>query len=273
MVKPTNITPFNGQRALIDVQYQTKLGARTPGSIAHDQVVSWIEAGLIQAGWQVEFQDSTLMDHPVRNIVARLPSNSDKPWIILGAHYDSRLYADQDPDLIKRTQPVPGANDGASGVAILLEIARDLPKTLNLNVWLVFFDDEDNGNIPGWDWLLGSRAFVETLQGKPDAVVVVDMVGDTDLNLYYERNSSWKLSTEIWAQAAALGYSRQFITLPKYRMLDDHTPFLQAGIPAVDIIDFDYPYWHTTADTADKVSAQSLKAVGTTLLAWLEHWQ
>ncbi len=262
---------FDGNQAMQDVQYQVALGDRIPGSPSHAKVVAWIQAELQKAGWTPQMQDATLMGHPIQNIVARQAGSNipNRPWIILGAHYDTRIYADQDPDPQKRTQYVPGANDGASGVAILLELARSLPKDLPVQVWLVFFDAEDNGDIPGWDWLLGSQAFVASLTSKPDAAVVVDMVGDKDLNIYLERNSNPAISAEIWAEAAKLGY-KQFIPLPKYAMLDDHTPFLQEGIPAVDIIDFDYPYWHTTADTPDKVSGASMKAVGDTLAAWLE---
>jgi Zn-dependent M28 family amino/carboxypeptidase len=164
---------------------------------------------------------------------------------------------------------VPGANDGASGVAVLLELARSLPKTLHGQIWLVMIDNEDNGDIPGWDWLLGSQAFVNQLKGKPDAAVIIDMIGDADLNIYMEKNSNRQLNIQIWNQAASLGYGQQFIDSYKYQMIDDHVPFLNAGIPAVDIIDFDYPYWHTTQDTVDKVSAKSLQAVGDTLRGWL----
>jgi len=151
---------------------------------------------------------------------------------------------------------------------VLLELARALPKSLDKNVWLVFFDAEDNGDIPGWDWILGSRAFAESLDDKPDGVIIVDMVGDADLNLYFERSSNVDFSNEIWSTAAKLGYS-QFIPAAKYLILDDHTPFLQMGVPAIDIIDFDFPYHHTSEDTLDKVSAQSLEAVGETLYAWI----
>ena len=136
-------------------------------------------------------------------------------------------------------------------------------------MWLVFFDGEDNGNIPGWDWILGSRGFVERLEGKPDAAIIVDMIGDSDLNIYYEKNSDPELSKEIWGIADDLAYSGQFIPLEKHRILDDHVPFLEAGIKAVDIIDFNYPYWHTTMDTLEKVSPVSLKTVGETLRQWL----
>jgi Zn-dependent M28 family amino/carboxypeptidase len=196
------------------------------------------------------------------------------------------MLADNDPDPNNHSVPVPGANDGASGVAVLLELARTLPSHLentagaNLTsqegtgpgqIWLVFFDAEDNGNIPGWDWILGSRAFVAGLEETPDAAVIVDMIGDADLNIYQELNSDPGLTEEIWSQAQALGYSDRIIPEPKYRMIDDHTPFIEAGIPAVDLIDFDYPYWHTIADTPDKVSAESLQIVGDTLIAWLKE--
>ncbi|MDI6769346.1 MAG: M28 family peptidase [Anaerolineales bacterium] len=257
---------FDGQKALQDVQYQTSLGARIPGSAAHAQIVEWMRSELESVGWQAEVQNSAAMGHPIQNIVAS--RSNQPPQIILAAHYDSRLVADRDADPGKRSEPVPGANDGASGVAVLLELARRLPSD-TVPVWLVFFDAEDNGGLPGWDWILGSRAFVAALEHRPRAVVVVDMVGDADLNIHIERNSDSQLVAEIWAQAAALGYEKSFIPIPKYNILDDHTPFLEAGTPAAVLIDFDYPYWHTSADTADKVSAQSLKAVGETLLAWV----
>jgi Zn-dependent M28 family amino/carboxypeptidase len=193
----------------------------------------------------------------------------DQPWIILGAHYDTRFYANMDSDIEKQLQPVPGANDGASGVAVLLELARVLPDDLNKNIWLVFFDAEDQGSIEGWDWILGSRSFVKTLQSKPDAVVIVDMIGDKDLNVYYERNSDVGVQEEIWEIAAGLGYEKHFIPEYKYSMLDDHTPFLEKGMVAIDIIDFDYPYWHTSQDTIDKISPESLEMIGTTIYHWL----
>jgi glutaminyl-peptide cyclotransferase len=258
---------FNGDLAYEDVIFQSGLGPRIPDSAAHQREVDWLQKTLIQLGWKVDIQNGSMMGHPIQNIIAKKGSGSR--WVILGAHYDSRLLADQDPNSTLRTQPVPGANDGASGVAVLVELARALPDRLNTQVWLVFFDAEDNGDIPGWDWLLGSRYFVNHLIGKPDATVVVDMVGDANLNIFQEKNSNQAITNGIWSTAKELGYSSNFIPNQKFAMLDDHTPFLEAGIKAVDIIDFDYPYWHTTQDTPDKVSAQSLQAVGGTILAWL----
>ena len=168
-------------------------------------------------------------------------------------------------------QPVPGADDGGSGVAVLLELARVLQVSgTNKQVWLVFFDAEDNGDLDGWPWLVGSRYFAEHLSITPTAVVIVDMVGDMQQDIYLERNSNQALAGRIWDVAQKLGYGSQFIRQLKWDMVDDHTPFLQKGLPAVDIIDFDYPYWHTVQDTPDKISADSLERVGRTLQVWLE---
>lgn len=260
---------FDAQRAYQNVKDQVAFGPRLPGSEAHQRTVDWMAAELRSAGWQVEIQQTTRLGHPIRNVIARRGTGT--PWIILGAHYDSRLVADRDPDPLKRTQPVPGANDGASGVAVLLEIARVLPSNRSGQVWLVFFDAEDQGGLPGWDWILGSRAFAESLATKPDAVVVLDMIGDASLNIYQEQASTPELTQSIWNVAASLNYQQYFIPTRKYNILDDHVPFLEAGIKAVDIIDIDYAAWHTTADTPDKVSPQSLMIVGETILKWLEN--
>jgi len=258
--------PFDGQRAYADVQTQVAMGARMPGTDGHAQIQEWMQEELVKAGWQVEIQESEALGHPIENIVAR--RTDEPPQIILGAHYDTRMYADKDPDPSQHTNFVPGANDGASGVAVLLELARSLPQE-TVPVWLVFFDAEDNGNIEGWDWILGSREFVENNPVQPRAAIIVDMIGDADLNIYKELNSNPDLTDEIWGVAQELGYESKFIPEYKHSMLDDHTPFVQAGIPAVDIIDFDYPYWHTVQDTPDKVSAESLQIVGETLHTWV----
>lgn len=256
---------FDGERAYRDVLIQMDFGPRTVGSQAHVQILKWMQKELRKAGWTVEIQASERMGHPIQNLVAR--RGNDPVQVILGAHYDSRLVADKDQGS-GSSGSVPGANDGASGVAVLLELARTLPRD-TIPVELLFIDAEDNGNLPGWDWLLGSRAYVETLSYQPRAVIIVDMIGDADLNIHKEYNSNQALMDAIWAQAGQLGYQQYFLPDYKYSILDDHTPFLEAGIPAVDIIDFDYPYYHTSADTADKVSATSLDVVGKTLWAWV----
>lgn len=272
---------FDGDRAWRDVDYQVALGPRTPASAAHQQTVRWIEERLRGYNWEVQIQEIEVSvgngQQKVQNVIAKMGSGS--PWLILGAHYDSRLVSDQDLQMERRATPVPGGNDGASGVAVLMEMGRVLPEYIRQpmpgsqmryqTVWLVFFDAEDNGNLEGWDWILGSRGFVDSLTEKPDAAVIVDMIGDADLNVYMEMNSDTGISQEIWDAAATLGYQEWMMPETKYRILDDHVPFLDAGIPAVDIIDFDYPYWHTVEDTADKVSPESLEIIGSTLLHWI----
>lgn len=259
-------TSFDGLRAYEDVKTQVAFGPRVSGTDAHAEVRAWMREQLESAGWQVEVQESESLGHPIFNVVAK--RSDESPQIILGAHYDSRMFADNDPDPVNHSLPTPGANDGASGVAVLLELARSLPKDAQ-NVWLVFFDAEDNGRIAGWDWILGSREFVANNSVQPRAVVIADMIGDADLNIYRERNSDPELMDEIWSTAEGLGYGNQFISTYKFSMFDDHTPFLEAGIPAVDLIDFDYPYWHTVNDTPDKVSPESLEVVGRTLWVWV----
>ncbi|MGD0752976.1 MAG: M28 family peptidase [Anaerolineales bacterium] len=256
---------FSGQRAYQDVLAQVAFGPRVPDSFAHAETITYIQNELRKAGWQAQLQDTNWQGFGIQNIIAS--RSNQTPQIILGAHYDSRMLADQDPGP-GRNAPVPGANDGASGVAVLLELARTLPKT-SLPTWLVFFDAEDDGGIAGRDWIMGSQAFVAALTFHPRAAIIVDMVGDANLDIYMEQNSNAALMSEIWGQAAQLGFGQEFIPTVKYSMEDDHTPFLKAGIPAVDIIDFDYPYWHTAADTPDKVSPKSLEIVGETLSAWL----
>lgn len=259
---------FQGSTAYLDVVTQVNFGPRIPGSDAHQQEIEWIRGETEKAGWTVEVQETELLGQPIQNVIAK--KGDGDPLIILGAHYDSRLYADHDLDPLKHNLPVPGANDGASGVAVLTELSRVLPDDFPGEIWLVFFDAEDNGEISGWEWIMGSRAFVDSLTRQPKAVVIVDMIGDADLNIYREGNSDQALMDTIWNQAKELGYSNQIINEGKYTMVDDHTPFRMAGIPAVDMIDFDYPYWHTVSDTSDKVSPESLEIVGRTLQAWIE---
>lgn len=258
---------FNPARAMQDVAYQVGLGPRVVGSEAHQSTIQYIKGEMEKSGWIVVTQDIlTSEGYEIHNIIAKKGKGSE--WIVMGAHYDSRLKADKDPDQQKQNEAVPGANDGASGVAVLLELGRTLPKPVDKEYWFVFFDAEDNGGIDKYEWIMGSQAFVSSLTKYPDSVVIIDMVGDNDLTIYRERNSDPILTDEIWQTAKEMKKD-QFINTEKYSIMDDHTPFLNAGIPAIDIIDFDYPYWHTTSDTVDKVSGDSLAAVGDTLYAWL----
>ncbi|MFN2113556.1 MAG: M28 family peptidase, partial [Anaerolineales bacterium] len=201
---------FQAERAYQDLAYQVDLGPRIPGTPGHEQIRIWITENLEESGWIVEEQLAEIAGFQVRNLIAYREEAPE--YILLGAHYDTRIMADHDPDQSMRDQPVPGANDGASGVAVLLELARVLPKDLSIPVKLVFFDAEDNGGIGEWDWILGSRAFVRDLEDPPQAAVIVDMVGDDSLEIYFEGNSDPAIREGIWRQARELGYGNVFIT-------------------------------------------------------------
>jgi Zn-dependent M28 family amino/carboxypeptidase len=245
---------------------QMDFGDRPTGSVAIQATGDYIIAQLEEMGWETEEQIFEYKDTPVRNIIGRAGQG---PIVILGAHYDTRRRADRDRQ--NPSAPVPGANDGASGVAVLLELARTLDQdSLTNQVWLAFFDAEDNGNLDGWEWIVGSSYMAQHLTITPEYVIIVDMIGDADQQIYRERNSDPELSDKIWGLAEELGYGDQFINSIKHSMIDDHTPFIQRGIVAVDLIDFDYPYWHTTADTLDKISPLCLERVGRVLETLLE---
>ncbi|MFW9917402.1 MAG: M28 family peptidase [Candidatus Thorarchaeota archaeon] len=258
---------------------QVELGPRIPGSNVSSEAQSLIMQAL-EPDWTVTFQNFTpqtswnVFNIEIVNIVAERRADPSLDWIILGAHYDTRRLADRDPDPVNRTMPVPGANDGASGVAILLELARNIISHNLMGIRLVFFDAEDQGRLDGWPWIVGSSYYVSQLSNPATirAAIIIDMVGDSDLNIYKEKNSfqaNSDLVNSIWDIAGNLGYEEAFLDSEKYSILDDHTPFLEKNIPAVDIIDFEYPSWHTVADTIDKTSAHSLGVVGQTLESWL----
>jgi glutaminyl-peptide cyclotransferase len=260
---------FDGNEAYAWVEMQCDLGYRIPGTNAHWAAGDLIASRLEELGWSVQEQTFEHLGVTVRNLLAW---QGEGPAVLLGAHYDTRASADQEDPAV----PVMGANDGASGVAVLLELARTLNvDATNGRVYLAFFDAEDGGGLNGWDWIVGSSYMAahwgENGETPLDAVVVVDLVGDRDLQVYYERNSDPELSAAIWQTAARLGYEEQIIPQYRHAMLDDHIPFVQRGIPTALMIDFDYPYWHTTQDTPDKVSPESLEIIGRTLQVWLEE--
>lgn len=266
---------FNGERAYAHVATQVSFGPRHVGSEGHAQTRRWLRSTLAAAGYVV-----TEVTFPVplsgaegHNVVAWAGRG---PALMLGTHFDTRLLADNDPDPAKRDEPPLGANDGASGVAVLLELARviDLERAGH-TLCLAFFDAEDNGRIDGWDWVLGSSylaAHPEAVPScaSPRAVVVVDMVGDAEQGIYRDVSGWRTLQDALFNTAAELGYGEWLINAPRYDILDDHRPFAERGIPATVLIDFEYSAWHTSFDTLERVAATSLARVGRTLEVWVE---
>jgi len=204
------------------------------------------------------------------NIVASFGQQGRR--ILLAAHWDTRPWADRDPNPKNRNRPIIGANDGASGVAVLLEIAHHLKaQPPQVGVDIVLFDGEDSGR-EGHDdeFLQGSRYFAahKSPDYVPEFGIVVDMVGDRELTLYIEQNSfryARQVVDRVWRKAEELGIT-EFIRDARYQVVDDHLPLLEVGIPCIDVIDFEYPYWHTLEDTPDKCSPESLEKVGQVLL-------
>ena len=259
--------PFDGDRAVAFVEQQLRFGPRSPGTEGNEQAAGWIKTTLDELGWETDLHTASYQGVLLHTVVGKRGSSTAAGPILIGTHYDTRPLADRDP--VDPGAPVPGANDGGSGVAVLLELARVLPADVeDLELWLVFFDGEDSGNLGGWEWSAGATAFAADLEVRPQAVVIVDMVGDAHLRLPRERTSDPGLTDEIWSTARDVGASA-FVDEQGAAILDDHRPFLALGIPSVLIIDLDYAYWHTTQDTLDKVSAESLEQVGAVLQAWI----
>ena len=267
MISSCSHPVFDGDRAFRYLSQQVAFGYRIPGSQASRETSIFIQKILDENGWSVDFQEFVFEGVVLRNIVAY--KNKSNPEIIIGTHYDTRQISDQELDVTNQIIPVLGANDGASGTAVLLELSHHLV-TNSRNIWLVFFDGEDQGRINNWPWSIGAEYFATNLENHPEKVLIVDMVGDKDLKVFKEKNSSKEISDDIWSAANQAGYGDSFINQYKYSLIDDHLPFINRGIPAALLIDFDYPFWHTNSDVLENVSSDSLKIVGEVLIKWLE---
>jgi glutaminyl-peptide cyclotransferase len=269
---------FNGQAAFQYLQKQCDFGPRDPGSSGYVACREYLLATLRTMADQVEVQKFPITFGSPRktvsasNIIARFqPALHQR--LLLCAHWDTRPWADMDAKPANRRLPILGANDGASGVAVLLEIARLLKaQKTTLGIDLVLFDGEDIGEShkPN-SYARGSAAFAEMYGDKihPRFGILLDMVGDSDLQIFYESysvQSAAPVVRQVWQYAQAMGIS-EFVMQEGYAIYDDHMPLLQKGIPCIDIIDFDYPYWHTMDDRPDKCSAASLEKVGRVITA------
>ncbi|MBI1966757.1 MAG: M28 family peptidase [Gemmatimonadetes bacterium] len=274
---------FDGATALTYVERQLGFGPRIPGTAGHEQAGDWLLATLRARADTVIVQEWTQQTRRgerlrLRNFLARFRSDAVERVLYL-AHWDTRPRADQSANLAAQRMPVPGANDGASGVAVLLGVADALQASSPvLGVDLLFVDGEDYGDFSdSTETLMGSRYFAahQPVGYPPLFAVLFDMVGDKDLQIYQEGNSAAfapEVVQRVWRTASELGYDRYFIPGVGYTITDDHVALQQAGIHAIDVVDFYYGgpdnrYWHTTEDTIDKVAAASLQVVGDVAVA------
>lgn len=268
---------FDGERAFKLLEKQCSFGPRYTGTPGHKAMIDFLRAELegtadeVTTGKFTARADGKLRDF--ENVYAVFnPSASE--FVLLCAHWDTRPKADEEVDDAKKSRPVMGANDGASGVAVLLELARNFKDNKPpVGVVMAFFDGEDYG--PGPDSMfLGAKHFAADWKNavKPGGReikyrygILLDMVGEKDLVIYREQHSvqrAPKVVDKVWSAAKSAGYGDVFRDEEKYAVMDDHWPLLAAGIECIDVIDFEYAHWHTVDDTPDKCSAKSLKTVG-----------
>lgn len=292
------LTPvaFNADSAMAAVQAQCAFGARTPGSEAHRRCGDYLVEAFTRYNLRVTQQTTTVTGWdgkrlPCRNLIASYaPERSER--VVIAAHWDSRPWADADPDSTLHRQPVMAANDGASGIAVMLELARLLPELKPaVGVDLVCFDVEDYG-APYWaqhapddgsDWCLGSRYWAQQAAATGYTArygVLLDMVGGRDARFCFEGYSlryAEAATRRLWSTAATVGGEALFLARDGSWATDDHVPMNEiARIPTVDVI----PYidgaersfgatWHTTHDTPENISRENLRLVGQTLLQML----
>lgn len=283
---------FSGDSAYEYVRIQTKFGPRVPETKAHQACREYLIKKLLSFGAQASFQESRVQTWdgstvPMYNITASINPAASKR-ILLCAHWDSRPWADQDPNPDNHRLPVLGANDGASGVGVILEIIRQVQLNApEKGLDVVFFDVEDMGTptfvkeeIAGDFWCLGSKYWSKKAKEsgyRAEFGILLDMVGGVSPKFYQEQHSTkyalWVVN-QVWSTAARLGYGQQFIAAQGGAIIDDHLPVNEvANIPCIDIIDYNpqspngfVPQWHTVEDNMNHISKQTLEAVGKTLM-------
>ena len=279
------VPKFDEDNAFRYLVEQCEFGPRNPNSNGYKQCLDYLQKTLAGFADTILLQPFVLDDlvneenYDLTNIIARF--KVDEPeQLLIGAHWDTRPWADEDPDPEKRNDPIIGANDGASGVAVVLELARIFNASPPpIGVTLVLFDGEDMGRsgIPK-SYAQGSLAFAKDLPiEKPDEAIILDMIGDAELHIPIERFSyqqNRQLVKKLWGLAKELRLDA-FESRIVHTIYDDHVPlWVEAKIPAIDIIDFNYPnsyanYWHTTQDLPENCSAESLGQVGTLLVHYI----
>jgi len=290
--KTVNIPEFSSDSACNYIQKQIDFGPRVPNTKAHEDCAGYLSAELRKSGAEVIEQkaDLTAFDGTVlksTNIIGSFNPKSEIR-ILLFSHWDSRPWADQDKDSKNRKQPVMAANDGASGVGVLLEMARLFGKNQPaVGVDIIFFDSEDYGAPESFkssnsedSWCLGTQYWAKNphVPGYTARFgILLDMVGGKNATFFREQSSDYyagSVVSNVWSQAKNLGFNQYFIDQKGGAITDDHIYVNQIiGIPSIDIIQFDpnsksgfAGYWHTTHDTMDNVDKNTLKAIGTTLM-------
>ena len=295
---------FAADSAYAYIERQMAFGPRVPNGAAHMQCAVWLIEQLRACGAEVELQKGFMPDYrganqQIYNIIGHFytPEMTNRPRVLLGAHYDTRPWCDEEEDYNDRFYNVPGANDGASGVGVLLEVARQLgvklaDSTLTKPVDIIFFDCEDMGTPRVYTgeeredtWCLGSQLWAtnyERLSEKPvySFGIVLDMVGAPDAYFpleMYSTNYAQNYQQKIWKSAEQLGYGAMFASQQSYPITDDHYYINYiAGIPCVDIIHYDirnatgFPnWWHTRNDDMSNISKSTLQAVGEVVMSQL----
>ena len=306
--KPVTAThpDFSADSAYAYIERQMAFGPRVPNSKAHLDCAAWLIRQLRNSGAQVELQKGTLQDYagrlqPIINIIAHFTpdsANAQKDAVLLCAHYDTRAWADEEPLYEDRAYNVPGANDGASGVGVLLEVARQLRnKTLTQPIDIIFFDYEDQGTPSSYTgvqrentWCLGSQLFAAHYSERLKTAesqrpyrfgILLDMVGSPDAIFpkeMYSLEYAQNYVELIWRKAHQLGYGRYFLDKMSYPITDDHYYLNIAGIPCVDIIHYDAnnetgfaSWWHTRQDDIRNIDKSTLQAVGEVVMAVVEN--
>lgn len=273
-------TGFDGKRAFQHLEKQVEFGPRVPMTTGHAACLDYMQTYMRRYCDSVSVQQfSSRIGRRVlkmQNLVAVQNPAAEK-FVLLCAHWDTRPKADMEVTAQRKAMPIPGANDGASGVAVLMEIARVLRENgSKLGVIYAFFDGEDYGTTTE-TMFFGSNYFANKLKGDKRPVdpskieygILLDMVADKDLQIYKEIGSVKKapeVVERVWNAAKKLGYEQIFVPQTKYFVNDDHIPLQRVGVKCIDVIDFDYPPWHTLEDTPANCSPQSLEVVGKVVL-------
>lgn len=278
---------FNVDTAMAYLKKQVDFGPRVPGTEPHRQTADWLAATLRSMGAEVTDVPLTTVHPetgapiPVRNIFGQFNPEA-KERVILVAHYDTRPRADEDPEPANRETPIDGANDGASGVAVALEVARNFAMIAPAHgLDILFADYEDSGTSGNDDtWCIGSTLWASQLPygeaSKPTLGILLDMVGGNDavfMREYFSETYAPAVNNLVWKAAAEAGHGVRFVNRVGGAINDDHLPLLRAGIPTIDIIEMHTdgnggfnPTWHTLADNYDNIDPQTVDAVGNVVL-------